>query len=171
MYSCLFNFSHQNCVTMTTILRSRYRSLENPYQSTTKRALHFQCACHPKCCNVNFSLDSQIRTQQSWYKSACEVIRAQDFAETGCIDPLTAKENHHWFPDLSNWVQIYKEMDKNGGETERDAKKENKAQRKHKMARNEGKSKRSETPCWQAALCAVGHCEAKHSRPLRQLPL
>jgi len=56
------------------------------------------------------------------------VIRARDFAETGCIGPLTAKENQHWLPDLSNWVQIYKEMDKNGGETERgEAKRENKA--------------------------------------------
>lgn len=66
--------------------------------------MHFQHVCHPV---EYFSLDCQIRTQQSSYKSAYEVIWAQDFAETGCIDLLTAKENHHWFPDLSNWAYKY----------------------------------------------------------------
>lgn len=43
------------------------------------------------------------------HKSAGEVIWTQDFAKTGCIDALTARENHHLFPELSNGV--YKEME------------------------------------------------------------
>lgn len=77
--------------------------------------MHFQYASNP-----NFSLDRHIQLVQI-------NLQTDLGSQTGSIDALTARENHRWLPSLLNRAQTYKEKQKNGGETESDAKMENQA--------------------------------------------